>query len=239
MATKRMFSKEITNSDIFLDMPNSTQSLYFHLGMNADDDGFVSPRSIMRLCGSNDDDLGILIAKGFLIRFEDFVVVITHWKVNNEIKADRKKPSIYQEHLKNLRLTEGKSYQCIQNVSKMSPQYRLVENRLVENSIDTMSDKSDDSFERFWSIYPKKEKKKTTKDIWSRKKLNLKVEEIVAFVEKARATDRWKKGFVKQPTAFLNGECWNDDLSAYNDKFSAKSRANNVLETPGGKYDKY
>ena len=109
MAQRRMFSKEVAGSDFFLDMPLSSQCLYFHLGIHADDDGFVSPRSIIRLCGAKDDDLGVLLAKGFCIKFQDSVIVLTHWKQNNEIKSDRYKPTVYQEHLKTLGLLENKS----------------------------------------------------------------------------------------------------------------------------------
>ena len=70
-------------------------------------------------------------------------------------------------------------------------------------------------FERFWIQYPKKELKKKSKEIWERKNLDDKIESILTFIEKAKQTDRWKKGFVKQPTTFLNGECWNDDLASY------------------------
>lgn len=99
------------------------------------------------------------------------------------------------------------------HVSSTNDQNKKTINKKSNTTI--LSEKSDDRFEEFWSIYPKKEKKKTTKDIWSRRKLGLKATEIIEFVKKARETDRWQRGFVKQPTTFLNGECWNDDLSSY------------------------
>lgn len=99
-----MFSNEIIGSDVFLDMPLSTQALYFHLGMNADDDWFVNPKRIMRMIWCWDDELKLLIIKWFLITFEDNVIVITHRKRNNIIKWDRYHKSLYQEHLKFLKL---------------------------------------------------------------------------------------------------------------------------------------
>ena len=79
MAERRMFAKTITESDAFLDMPLSTQALYFHLGMNADDDGFVnSPKRIQRLAGASEDDLRLLIAKRFVLAFESGIIVIKH-----------------------------------------------------------------------------------------------------------------------------------------------------------------
>ena len=79
MAQKRMFDKRIIESDKFIDMPMSAKALYFLLGMYADDRGFVSPRYVMRMHGSNDDDLKLLVMKQYLIYFESGVVVITDW----------------------------------------------------------------------------------------------------------------------------------------------------------------
>lgn len=98
MAVRRMFSLDVVDTDKFLEMPATSQNLYFHLGMHADDDGFVaSPKRIARNIGCGADDLSILLAKNFIIAFEDGVVVITHWKQNNYIRPDRYKPTIYQE----------------------------------------------------------------------------------------------------------------------------------------------
>ena len=101
MSEKRMFAKQIVESDSFLDMPLSTQALYFHLGMAADDDGFINaPKRIQRSIGASDDDLKLLIAKSFIIPFESGVVVIKHWLINNYIRSDRKKDTTYpDEHL--------------------------------------------------------------------------------------------------------------------------------------------
>jgi hypothetical protein len=90
MADKRMFSKTIVLSDNFLDMPATARCLYFTLGMFADDDGFVNnPRSIMRQCGSSQDDMKTLIAKQYVIPFETGIIVIKHWRINNYLRSDR------------------------------------------------------------------------------------------------------------------------------------------------------
>ena len=90
MAERRMFAKTIIDSDAFLDMPQSTQLLYFHLAMRADDDGFInSPKTIMRIVGAKDDDLKVLFSKKFLIPFESGIVVIKHWRIHNYIQKDR------------------------------------------------------------------------------------------------------------------------------------------------------
>ena len=108
MATKRMFSKNIIRTDKFLDMPPTTQNLYFHFGMEADDDGFVSsPKTIIKTTGAADDDIKILTAKGFVIPFESGIIIITDWKENNLIRSDRYNPTIHQNELKMLALNNN------------------------------------------------------------------------------------------------------------------------------------
>ena len=110
MANKRMFSIDVVDTDKFLDMPVSTQALYFHFGMRADDDGFVSsPKKIVKIANCTNDDLKVLISKGYIIPFESGVVVITDWRKNNTLKGDRYKPTVYQEELEILE-TQGNSY---------------------------------------------------------------------------------------------------------------------------------
>jgi len=112
-----MFSMKIADSDAFLDMPQSSQLLYFHLGMRADDDGFVSnPKRIMRMIGSQDDDFKVLLTKRFILPFENGVCVIKHWKLNNYIQKDRYTSTVYLEEKKQLRIKENGAYtECIQN----------------------------------------------------------------------------------------------------------------------------
>jgi len=111
-----MFTKKITESDAFLDMPLSTQCLYFHLNMHADDDGFVnSPRRIMRTIGASEDDLKILIAKAFVLTFESGVIVIKHWRLHNTLQNDRYHPTDYVEERALLDVKDNKSYTWKQN----------------------------------------------------------------------------------------------------------------------------
>ena len=100
MAERRMFSKRLINSARFLKMPVSTQCLYFHLGLQADDDGIVEAYSVMNLVGATEDDLKVLVSKGFVyVLNEDLVTYITDWTENNKIRADRKVDSIYKDLL--------------------------------------------------------------------------------------------------------------------------------------------
>lgn len=146
MAQRRMFSKKITDTDSFLDMSLSAQALYFHLNMGADDEGFVdNVKKIQRSIGASNDDLKILIGKGFLIPFESGVVVIRHWRIHNYIQADRFQATIYQDEKEQLEFDKSKIAsikpldQCIQNVSKMDTQVRLGEDSLDKDRLDKVN----------------------------------------------------------------------------------------------------
>ena len=138
MAERRMFAKTIIDSDAFLDMPLSTQSLYFHLSMRADDDGFINnPRKIQRMIGGSDDDLKLLVAKNFIIPFESGIVVIKHWKIHNYIRNDRYKETVYQEEMSQLDVKENKAYTLgIPNGYQMETQVRLGKDRIGKDSLD-------------------------------------------------------------------------------------------------------
>lgn len=134
MAERRMFAKTIIDSDAFLDMPLSTQALYFHLSMRADDDGFINnPKKIQRVIGAAEDDLRVLIAKNFIIPFESGIVVIKHWRIHNYLQNDRYKPTVYTDEKSRLTIKENKAYTltdgvytpCIQDVSRMDTQYSI------------------------------------------------------------------------------------------------------------------
>lgn len=140
MAERRMFAKTIIDSDAFLDMPLTTQALYFHLGMRADDDGFINKaKNIQRMIGAVEDDLQRLIDNGFVIPFDSGVIVIKHWKLHNYIQNDRYKPTVYTEEKKLLGVKENKVYtldnDCIQDVSKMDTQDRVGKESIGKESI--------------------------------------------------------------------------------------------------------
>ena len=132
-----MFSRKITETDHFLEMPLSSQALYFHLNMGADDEGFIDKaKTIQRTIGASDDDMKLLVAKGFLIPFDSGVVVVRHWRIHNYIQADRFQATIYQNEKEQLDFDKSKIAsiktldQCIQNVYKMDTQVRLGEESL-------------------------------------------------------------------------------------------------------------
>lgn len=175
-----MFSKTIVDSDAFLDMPLSAQALYFHLSMRADDDGFLNnAKKIQKAINASEDDLKILLLKRFVIAFDDGIIVIKHWRMNNYLRNDRHKPTVYQEELAMLEIKENGAYSLkiddknmlgIPNDNQMTTQYRLDKDRLDKDSIDIyMSEKSDEcveekskseqlkhDFDIIYKSYPKK-----------------------------------------------------------------------------------
>lgn len=111
MAERRMFTQKITESDAFLNMPLSTQALYFHLCMYADDDGFVkNPKRICRMIGGNDDDYNLLLAKNFVLSYDNGVIVIKHWRMHNLLRKDRYHPSEYTDEKELLYLKNNGAY---------------------------------------------------------------------------------------------------------------------------------
>ena len=189
MAERRMFAKTIIDSDAFLDMPLSTQSLYFHLSMRADDDGFINnPKKIQRMVGCGDDDLKLLMAKRFILVFDSGVIVIKHWKIHNYIRNDRYKPTLYQEEKAELAEKNSKAYtfktEAIESENhlgipddnrmgyQMDTQVRLGKDRLVKdkkkNSVEPSSTMPE-LFEKVWKTYPKKTNKKKAREQFLKK----------------------------------------------------------------------
>lgn len=162
MAERRMMSKKIIDTDKFLDMPQSTQNLYFHLLLRADDDGFIqNPKSVMRITGCKDDDLKLLIAKEFLIRFDTGVIVIKHWRIHNYLRVDRYNKSELPE-VKQVQLVD-KVYELtgcttdgttigttigIPMVNEMDTQIRIDKIREEENRKETICHVSHDDVDK-------------------------------------------------------------------------------------------
>lgn len=152
MANRRMFAKTIIDSDAFLDMPPSSQALYFHLAMRADDDGFINnAKTIMRIVGAKDDDIKLLIAKRFIIPFDSGVVVIKHWRIHNYIQKDRYTETKYIGEKNQLIINEKNAYSLKQirllddendNVYILDTQVRLGKDRLGKDRLELERDKN-------------------------------------------------------------------------------------------------
>ena len=155
MAQKRMFDKNVVESDKFLDLPNSSKALYFMAGMEADDKGFFQPRKLQRMCGFSDDDYKILIAKGFFITFESGVMVVTDWNKNNWLDSRRVTETEYINELNMLKMINNKyelanvdSSKCLADAKPSLRENRIEENRIEENRIEEKERKKGKTFDK-------------------------------------------------------------------------------------------
>ncbi|MDT2782866.1 replisome organizer [Vagococcus fluvialis] len=239
MAERRMFAKTIIDSDAFLDMPLSTQALYFHLSMRADDEGFINnPKKIQRMVGSSEDDLKLLTAKRFILAFDSGVIVIKHWKLHNYIRSDRFKPTMYLEEKSQLITKENKAYSVgmtvgIPEADHLDTQVRLGKVRLGKVSKDILSssdeqndtpnlketnlDKLKTDFELIWTEYPKSRRKDKQK-CFTRYKNALKDgdshEDILAGLmryKKEISNKQTANEFIRLSSTWFNNKNWNDD----------------------------
>jgi len=212
MAERRMFAKTIIDSDAFLDMPLSTQALYFHLSMRADDDGFVNnAKKIQRTIGANDDDIKILLSKNFIIPFHDGVCVIKHWLIHNYIQKDRYKETVYREHKEKITIKNNNVYSvdtaCIQDVYSMEAQVRLGKSSLGKDSKTI-----EQEFEIFWLNYPRKKNKGTALSAW--KKHKPVIDNVLFALSWQKQSIDWTKDsgkWIPYPASYINANGWNDE----------------------------
>ena len=229
MAQRRMFSKKITETDLFLDMPMSAQCLYFHLNMSADDDGFIgNAKTIRRMIGASEDDLKLLLAKEFLIPFDSGVVVVKDWKIHNYIRSDRYNETVYQEEKKQLKQLENGRYEVgipnvIPEVDQMDTQVRLGKDRLGKDSKENPQPSDDgqstsERFEVLWKEYPKKQGKKKALTYYKRAVKNGVTDEVIM-----QGIEDYKKYLEKNKSwlppmdgsRWFNEERWQDEYEEY------------------------
>lgn len=242
MARKRMFDLEVVDTDLFLEMPQSTQNLYFHLGMRADDDGFVSnPKKIIRTIGANEDDLKVLFSKQFVIPFESGIVVIRHWKLNNYLRKDRYTETIYKEEMKQLTEDENGVYNLNMKIGIPNDNQNVTnglhsieknskeEISIDKNSIDIYSQNEVEiskdweiKFEEFYSKYPKKVKRQDVKKWFQKNKpSNELFSSMLNSLEQFRASKDWQKDggqFIPYPSTWLNQKRWEDEYHEETEK---------------------
>lgn len=216
MASRRMFSRRITDSTRFLRMPLSAQALYFQLGQHADDDGIVEAYPVMCILGAKEDDLKILVSKNFVtVLNSDWVTFINDWLEHNTIRADRKTDSIYKELLLQV-MPEAKikeipmiqeieknqsATKCQSNDNQVSdkaqPNDRIGKDRLGKDKVGKRNIYTP-SFEEVWKIYPKKKEKSAShKAYQARLNDGFTEEELLkatkAYVAECEKTGQWVK----------------------------------------------
>ena len=234
MATKRMFSLNVVDTDKFLEMPVSARLLYYELGMRADDDGFVDNwKKILLFTGLKEDDLKLLIAKSFIIPFESGVIVIRHWRMNNYLQNDRIKPTLYQDELHQLGLDENNVYTldttCIHSIDKNSIDKYIYNNTCANKPTTNFT--IDELFTAFWVAYPKK-KNKGSAEKWfkSHKPTKELVDTMLEKIEQQKNTKDWQKNdgqFIPYPSTWLNAKAWEDET---NDKSVVPSWFNKEIQ---------
>jgi hypothetical protein len=236
MAERRMFSKRIINSARFLKMPISTQALYFHLGLNADDDGVVEAYPIIKSIGCTEDDLKVLVSKNFVVVLnEDLVSYITDWTENNRLRPDRKIDSIYKNLLVSIcpdvKLVERKQRADV--ITKSLP----MDNQWTTNG-QPMDGVGKDSigkdskgknnniyadfeaeFDIVWKAYPRKEgktnalkayiKARTDKEPVSFETVQEGVKRYIEYIKANNTEQR----YIKHGSTWFNQRCWNDDYT--------------------------
>lgn len=219
MRNKRMFCLDVVDTDKFLDMPSSAQALYFHLGMRADDDGFVaSPKRITSMVNCGNDDFKLLIAKGYLIPFESGVVVIKHWKQNNYVRNDRYNETKQKKELQMLECHDG-IYEVNQNISfdgipcgsqmvyQEATECHTQKKETVTEENNKKRNNYNVHFESFWEVYPRKrEKVKAYKCYNARLKDGYSEEELltaaIKYAEECK-TRKTEERYIKLGATFL------------------------------------
>ncbi len=241
MAQKRMFNNSVIGSDEFLEMPDSSQNLYFHLSMQADDDGFVDNwKSIMRMTGKKEDDLKILITKSFVIPFDTGVLVIRHWRLNNYIQKDRYKDTIHKEEKALLTTDENNVYNlytnCIRSIDKNSIDKNSIDKNRIENIYGQPLDEKTEileawetQFNDFYEKYPRKVKKQDVKK-WFKKNRpsNELFSSMMNSLEQFRASKDWQKDggqYIPYPSTWLNQKRWEDKDINQSQPMSALQKA--------------
>ena len=230
MAERRMFSKKITEADQFTELPPTTQALYFHLCMSADDDGFSNEiRKSMFNAHASTTDFKTLVDKRFIIPFDSGVIVIKHWKMHNLIRNDRYKETQFVEEKAMLLLKKNGAYTeadtvGIPNVNQTDTQYRLGEDsvgkdrlgedrRGKDNSCAKRTSEIDERFDRFWDEYPRHEKKKDARKAFGA--LNVTdelLEQMLDAVRRQKASKQWQDAqYIPMPTTWLHGRRWEDE----------------------------
>jgi len=221
MAQRRMFSKTIIESARFLKMPIESQVLYFHLGLRADDDGVVEAYPVLKILGTAEDALRVLVAKQFIkILNEDLVAYIIDWNEHNTIRADRKVDSIYKNLLIQMlpdakpkepkpRADTGKTTGRTMD-NQRTAQVRLGKDSIGEDTKD-MCDKSRDiAFNTFWTLYDKKRNKAKCITLWQKvspDNYNTIFEHVKRYVASTPEV-----AYRKDPERYIKYQCWNDEI---------------------------
>jgi len=232
---KRMISTRITNAAPFLRMPVDSQNLYFHLILAADDDGVVEAYGVMKMLGSNEDNLRLLEAKQYIkVLNDDLVTAIIHWQEHNYVRPERLNPSIHRplllkmipdffvkepkprsDVMENKRLFADGCTTVRQTVDNRTAQYNVTKYNVIQSNTNP-------AFDAFWIQYPRKVGKFTCRRAWE--KINPEgelLEKIMASLERHKKSTGWMKDqgrFIPHPTTWINQKRWEDEVELFVNK---------------------
>lgn len=223
MAQRRMFSKQVTNSSEFLMMSQSAQNLYFHLGMNADDDGFCEVFTIMRMTESKPDDLQALHNRALIYVADNKVCIVKDWHENNLIRLDRYKQSVYLSDPKYAEL-----YKVVMEdkLKKLDIYKKLLDGKPVGNQRLTQVRLGKDSkgkdtetmrgFEDFWKSYPRKTAKTVAEKSFSKLKVDpVLLDKMLIALDIQKSSSQWTRdsgSYIPHPSTWLNQRRWEDEI---------------------------
>jgi hypothetical protein len=226
MAERRMFSKSIINSGRFLRMPPTSRLLYYDLGMMADDDGIVEAYSVMAQTKATEDDLRVLVAKGFIrILNEDLVSYICDWNTNNTIRGDRYHPSIYAELIAEDTTGNGLTTNGIPTDNQLTtngiPSGNQMETEVSIGKVNIGKNNNmsefHDEFEDIWKIYPRKiGKPNAEKSYIKARKEGTTKEEVLEGLNRYNKYIRANKTeakYIKHGSTWFNQHGWTDDYN--------------------------
>ncbi len=220
-----MFDKAIIDTDRFMDLSMAAKALYFLLGMEADDEGFVSYKKVMRIHGGNEDDIKILVVKKFALMFDSGVVVITDWNKNNYLDKNRIRNTEYQREKAMLLLTKDGNYEFNTGLTSIE-EYRGVERSTEQagGKATPVASKSQkdytNEFEKFWLEYPKKVGKPKTFMLWKKLAIEDK-EKIMLDLPLRKADKKWIGGYIKDPERYIKNQQWLDEIIKVENKKAA------------------
>lgn len=224
MGKRRMFSLDVIDTDLFIEMPQSSRLLYYELCMRADDDGFVSsPKKIMKMVGCGEDDFKVLITKQFILPFDTGIIVIRHWKIHNYIQKDRYKETLYTKQKQQLIQEKNGVYEL---KSESLDTDFIQDGYTGKVSIGKVNIENNNTyaqnFELFWKAYPKKRDKGNAEKWFKKNNPSTElVETMVKQIERFKDTQEWKKQdgqFIPYPTTWLNAKMWEDEFETDTEK---------------------
>ena len=222
MGDRRMLTKKVTDDDHFINLSSSAQALYLHLSMDADDDGFCNKvTTAIFKAHASIQDLQALLENRYIYQFDTGVIVIKHWRMANALRKDRYTPTEFQEEFAKLKLKENGAYTWVPDGCQMGanclPQYNLSQDNLSQDNTPPTppgGTRAKSGFDKFWKEYPRKVGKEAARKAYG--KVTVPLETLLEALQKQKASEQWKRGYIPNPATWLNQGRWEDEIQGDN-----------------------